>query len=155
MNAATAQLDPGQLVSLLGQQRDLYRRLRELSDKQRTMISGDRPELLLNILRDRQDLVTALARLNDDLAPYRRMWDALYTALPEADRAQASASLQEINELLRVILQTDHEDSALLSARKQAIASEIAETSGGQAANRAYAQQSSAQRSARSADITG
>ncbi len=155
MNVPAAQLDPRQLVSLLGQQRDLYLRLRQLSDKQRTMISGDQPELLLSILRDRQDLVTGLARLNDDLAPYRRRWDALYTALPEDERARASAYLQEINELLRVILRTDHEDSALLSARKQAIAGEIAEASGGQVANRAYAQQGNAPMNSRAADMTG
>ena len=59
------------------------KRLRELSDQQRTLITGDRPELLLNILRERQTLVGALARLNERLAPFRRNWEGLYAGFPE------------------------------------------------------------------------
>ncbi|MCK4340165.1 MAG: hypothetical protein KAY37_00390 [Phycisphaerae bacterium] len=135
MKGQATQFDPARLVDLLTQQRDLYRSLHELSEKQRSMISGDRPELLLNILRDRQDLVASLARLNEELGPYRRNWDAVYAALPDEQRSRSSEVLHEINGLLRRILRSDQEDSALLSARKQAIGTEIADTSGGQAAN--------------------
>lgn len=155
MAIASSQLDPSRLIDLLAQQRDLYVRLRELSDKQRTMISGDRPELLLGILRDRQDLVSSLARLNDQLAPFRRNWDAMYAALPADHRNQASGLLQEINGLLRVILRTDQEDSALLSVRKQAIGKELAGVSGGQTANAAYAKQRSSRAASSAADVTG
>lgn len=151
----TSQLDPNRLIALLEQQRDLYLKLRELSDKQRSMIAGDRPELLLHILRDRQDLVTSLARLNDQLSPFRRNWDAMYSALPDERRAQASGLLQEINGLLRVILRTDQEDGALLSARKQATALDIASTTGGRSVNAAYARQGGAGAGPTAADITG
>jgi hypothetical protein len=136
-----AQLEPTRLVELLTQQRDLYRSLRELSEQQRALISGDRPEMLLRILRERQDLVTGLARLNEELGPYRRNWDAVHASLPEAQRGVASGLLQEINGLLRVILRTDQEDGALLSARKQAVGTQIGDMTGGQAANAAYARQ--------------
>lgn len=155
MSTATRQLDPNRLTNLLAQQRDLYRRLRELSDKQRALIAGDRPEMLLSVLRDRQDLVTALARLNDELSPFRRNWDAMYANLPPDQRAAASTLLQEINGLLRVILKTDQEDGALLSARKQSIATDLASVTGGQMANNAYAQRGAALGSARTADVTG
>lgn len=147
-------LDPHTLVTLLTQQRELYQKLRELSDRQRALIAGDRPERLLSILRERQDLVTALAALNNELAPYRRNWDEMYAALPAPHRVQASALLQEINGLLRVILRTDQEDGALLSARTQAVAGELRAVSGGQAANTAYARQGGSLPS-RSADMTG
>ena len=155
MSSVISQLDPDQLIALLEKQRDLYIKLRELSDKQRTMIAGDRPEMLLHILRDRQDLVTTLARLNGELAPFRRNWDALYTALPQERRERASGLLQEINGLLRVILRTDQEDSALLSARKQAVAAEISATTGGKAANAAYARQSGSGGDAAGTGLTG
>jgi hypothetical protein len=155
MDRPATQLDPNHLISLLSQQRDLYRRLRELSDRQRALIAGDRPEMLLSILRDRQDLVTGLARLNGELGPFRRNWDAMYAALPEEHRRQSSDLLQEINGLLRVILQTDQEDGALLSARKEAVAAEISKTSGGQAANAAYARQSGSNNDSQSSDVTG
>jgi len=155
MTEAISQLDPKQLVTLLRQQRDLYVKLRDLSGKQRTMIAGDRPELLLSILRDRQDLVTSLARLNDKLAPFRRHWDAMYAALPENDRTLASSLLQEINGLLRAILRADQEDGALLSARKQGVAEGIQTLSGGQVANTAYARQAGPRKGSTAADVTG
>ena len=146
--------DATRIVALLTRQRDLYRQLRELSEKQRHTITGDRPELLLSILRDRQQLVNELARLNTEMGPLRRNWDAAYAALPEAERGQASELLQEINGLLRVILRTDQEDGALLAARKQAVAAEIAGLAGGQQVNTAYARQAGTP-VAPAADVSG
>lgn len=155
MSNTPNQPDPNRLTALLRKQRDLYLRLRDLSDKQRTMISGDRPEQLITILRDRQNLVTSLAQLNEQMGPYRRNWDSAYSALPAEQRTEASELLQEINGLLRVILQTDQEDSALLAARKQAVANSLSEISGGQTANAAYGRQAGSTPASESADITG
>ena len=129
---------PEQLLGLLREQRDLYRSLQQLSERQRRLISGDRPELLLNILRDRQTLVTKLARVNEQLSPYRSQWEEIYGGLPAAQHEEASKLLAEINRMLELILKADQEDQALLSARKQAVASAISDVRGGQAANAAY-----------------
>lgn len=135
-------LDTRELLTLLTQQRDLYRRLRELAERQRALICGERPELLLNILSERQGLVASLTRLNEQLAPYRRRWDELYAGFAEPIRLQAATLLAEINETLRVIIATDQEDTALLSARKEAVGRELGTLAGGQSANAAYARQS-------------
>lgn len=156
MTKNPSQPEPERMIALLTKQRDLYQSLRELSEKQRSMISGDRPEKLLNILRDRQGLVTSLARLNEEMGPYRRRWDEVYDTLPESYRTQASDLLHEINGLLRVILQTDQEDSQLLSARKQSVAAAIAGLAGGHAANAAYARQAGATKTSKpAADVAG
>jgi hypothetical protein len=131
--------DVERLLQLLEEQRTHYQRLRDLGHEQRKLISGDRPELLLNILRDRQQLVTELARLNEALAPYRRAWDAIYPQLPEPQRQRSQALLAEINGLLALILQCDQEDTALLSARRSAVAAAMSDLSGGRTANAAYA----------------
>ena len=154
MKSQPITLDPPRLLALLTQQRDYYRQLGALSQRQRSLVSGDRPELLLNLLRERQEVVTALARLNVELGPFRRNWDALYGALPAAERARTAELLHEINGLLRVILRTDQEDGALLAARKQAVAAELAGVTDGQAANAAYAQQAGAA-AAPAADVMG
>ncbi len=151
----TGPLEPHGLIGLLTQQRDLYLKLRVLSDKQRSMISGDRPALLLEILHERHDLVAALARLNESLSPFRREWDANYAALPEQQRGQASALLREINGLLAGILRTDQEDEALLAARKQSIAADLAGATGGRVANAAYARQAGGATGPAAADMTG
>ena len=155
MDAPTNEIMPGKLVELLKEQRDLYVRLQELSERQRTLISGDRPELLLNILRDRQTLVAALAKVNERLSPYRRDWQQVYDKLPTATREAASELLNEINGMLQVILRTDQEDQALLAARKQAVARALGDVSGGQVANSAYASRTEADSGGGTADVTG
>jgi hypothetical protein len=152
---STGPIQPQGLLALLTQQRDLYLKLRRLSDQQRSMISGDRPALLLEILHERHNLVAALAHLNESLSPFRRDWDANHAALPADERGQASALLREINGLLAGILRADQEDEALLAARKQAIAAELAATTGGRVANAAYARQAGGAHGPASADVTG
>ena len=147
--------DAERLIELLSQQRDLYERLRKLADQQRGLISSDTPERLLDVLRERQTLVTRLAQLNVELAPYRRNWGDTYGALPEDTRERAAAILGDINGMLQVILKSDREDSALLSARKQMIANEVNEVSGGQTANAAYARQARHNAGPTGADVTG
>lgn len=147
--------DPTRLIALLVEQRELYQRLRDLSERQRSLISSDHPEQLLSILRDRQTLVAALAKLNQQLAPFRRNWDVLYQGLPADLRSEANKLLQDINGLLRVILKTDQEDTALLAARKQSVGQGLREVDGGQTANTAYARQAGAPTLAPGADVTG
>lgn len=141
---------PERLVDLLVQQRDLYRRLSGLSERQRTLVSQERPELLLNVLQERQTLVMQLAGINEQLTPFRQNWEAVYAALPENTRAEASRLLGEVNQILKQILQNDRVDGALLSARKQLIAQSLGELSGGRTANAAYAQPARGQGAARS-----
>lgn len=126
------------LIELLTEQRNHYQRLRQLSEQQRSLICGDRPEQLLSILQERQLLVNALMRLNASLAPFRREWDEMYAALPEPSRHAAGLLLAEINTALQVILQNDHQDSALLAAKKQLVADELSELGGSRAAGAAY-----------------
>lgn len=149
-------INAGQLIALLTEQRDLYQRLKELAATQRAVLSSDRPERLLDVLRERQSIVTKLAQLNMHLAPYRRDWNGTYGQLPEDTRAQAAGLLDEINEMLQTILKADREDSALLSARKQAVAREMNEVSGGRAVNAAYGKQGgSTPVGGSTADMTG
>jgi hypothetical protein len=155
MNTNASPVTSDGLLDLLREQRDLYVRLRELSELQRKLISGDRPELLLNILRDRQSLVSALAAVNEKLSPYRRNWESVYEALPIVTRHTVSELLDEINGMLQVILNTDQEDQALLSARKQAAARSLNDVSGGRAVNAAYARQAGKAMGPGSADVTG
>lgn len=138
METARKWANPDRLLKLLTEQRALYQRLQELSRLQRGLISGERPELLLNILRDRQKLVSALAEINQQLTPFRQDWEGVYEQLPEDARRAASELLRQINEMLTVILDTDQEDGALLAARKQSVADSLADLAGGHAANTAY-----------------
>lgn len=144
MDKPLTRVNPDRLLRLLLEQRDHYRRLRALSDGQRGAVSSDRPEALLSILRERQELVTALTQLHEQLAPYRNEWDSVYEQLPEQVRGQASELLSETNGLLQFILRADQEDSHVLQARKQAVAQSLSELSGARVVSAAYQQRSDA-----------
>lgn len=144
-----------QLLNLLDRQRDLYGRLQGLSTRQRGLISGEQPELLLDILRERQGLVMALAQLNQELAPYRSDWEARLAALSPESRAKATALLATIQKTLQAILDADREDSALLAARKRLVAQSLNQLAGTAAAHQAYSRKAGSTYSAESADMTG
>ena len=146
--------DSVRLIELLSQQRDLYQKLKELSDRQRGLIAGDRADLLLEILQQRQQHVMELTSLNQQLSPFRRKWDQTLASLAGESRRNVSQILAAINTLLSGILATDKEDGALLSARKQMVASELSGLSGGRIANQCYARSTPATGTS-SADLTG
>jgi hypothetical protein len=129
------------LIRLLTQQRDLYERLRLLSERQQNLISGDRPEALLSILEERRQIVTQLAELNGHLAPFRQEWNGLYDALEPDVQQQASRLLEQINGMLKVILDTDERDGRMLAARKQSVGQALSATAGGRSVHQAYARQ--------------
>lgn len=131
-------VNPDRLLRLLMEQRDLYRRLRALSEGQRGAVTSDRPEALLSILRERQTLVTSLAAINEQLTPFRRDWNGVYDQLPQETRARASELLDEINGMLQFILKADQEDSQVLNVRKQAVAQSLKDLSGASVASAAY-----------------
>lgn len=147
-------LDPERLIALLREQCDLYERLRDLSDRQAGQISGDRPDMLLGILQERQGLVQALTRLNEQLGPYRRDWEAVFGDLAPPHKQQATEFVTRINALLGGIIRTDDRDRATLAARKQAVAKELSGLSGGRVANAGYAHVRSGSGEG-SADLTG
>ena len=150
-----AWFDPAALVRLLTTQRDLYRRLRALSEQQREIISGDRPERLLGLLTERQALVARLGEVNEQLAPCRREWERLYRELADEARQQVTALLDDINGSLRAVLSADREDADLLAARKESLARSLDALSGARTANAAYARQSGDSPGGLSADVTG
>ena len=95
-----------------------------------------------------------LVLLNQQLSPFRRDWDQTLASLADDARQVVSKLLAVINTLLSGILATDKEDGALLSARKQMVASELSGLSGGRIANQCYARSMPATGTS-SADLTG
>ena len=155
MNTNTsASADAERLIDLLRQQNELYEKLRGLSQRQRSLISSERPEMLLELLRDRQSLVMGLARVNEQLSPYRRDWESTYSRLDGPAREAVGSLLAGINSTLQAILRADREDGALLAARKRAVGRAMDEVADNRAANVAYAAQPNRVGSGQ-ADVTG
>ena len=122
--------------------------------RKRALNAGDRADMMRGILEVRQAHVRELTLLNKQWSPFRRDWQATFESLKAQTKQRVSELLATINTLLSAIIETDKQDGALLSARKQMAAAELSGLSGGRLANQSYARSTPAP-SAGLADLTG
>lgn len=110
--------DPGQLMGLLSEQRELYRQLGQLACGQRDLITGESPERLLGVLVQRQRVIDQLEGVTGRLRPYQQNWRSVRSNLSPEDGRRADQIVAEVNVLLKSILEKDAADAELLAARK-------------------------------------
>ena len=126
-------------IHLLSEQRDLYVRLRALTDSQHALITGDEPQRLLTVLGERQKLIDRLERLAQRMRPYRQQWPQMRSELTPAEAEQVDRLLGEVDALLAGILEKDKADTQLLAARKCSVGQAMATLKKGKQAGAAYA----------------
>lgn len=127
------------ISALLNEQRDLYRQLVRLADRQRGMITGNQPERLLGILAERQHLIDRLTAAGKQLKPYQVHWQQVRESLTEEQARGIDGLVGEVNALLAEILRKDEADTALLSARKSETGRALQMVKTGRRAGAAYA----------------
>ena len=130
----------GKLIHLLTQQRLLYRQLKELAQKQSSLVDGNDPETLLRVLASRQRLIDKLSSIDRELRPIRADWQEIARALPPEQREQALELVDQVQAILGEILASDAKDGEVLQGHQQKIRSEIQGAMKGKQMNRAYAQ---------------
>ena len=113
------------LLGLLDRQRQLYRNLQVLVERQADLVTAGNPDGLLQLLAQRQTLLEDIKKTNDALLPFRQRWDAICQMLDEPQRAEATAAINEINERLQTIMQRDQKDSEMLQLRCRKIGHEL------------------------------
>ena len=128
------------LIDWLTQQRLLYRQLRELAQKQSSLVDGSNPEMLLRVLAGRQRIIDRLGAIDRELKPIREQWQHIAKTLPALQRQEAQQLIEEVQEILGEILARDEKDSHVLSSRQQQVASEIRTTTTGKRMHQAYGQ---------------
>jgi len=138
-NDASAGQGANMLLKLLRRQRDAYRELQRLADRQRRLIAQDDPSELLTVLGRRQKLTQELVVLGQELAPHREDWSATCVGLDPGDRKDAERMLAEASALLGRIIQDDEQDARLLLARKTQTATQLGTVRGERRAVAAYA----------------
>jgi len=139
MSKMNSALNENELVTLLEGQQVVYRRLRLLSERQRSLVVQDDPQPLLALLSERQQLVDELVALNDRLAAYRSRWSEVFDGLGEASRNRVTRLLEEANASLGAILQNDNRDSAALAAKREHMVRQMEVVGTGSRASAAYA----------------
>jgi hypothetical protein len=126
------------LLGLLERQRQLYRTLQALADRQADQVSAGNPDGLLQILAQRQTLLEDVKKTNDALLPFRQRWDAICQMLDEQQRTEVSAAINEINDRLQTIMKRDQKDSEMLQLRCRKIGQDMQSSRLGRTAMRAY-----------------
>ncbi len=139
MNETVETLCPDRFMELMRHQRTLYRRLRFLAQQQQALVHDGAGEALMSVLAERQRLVDGLMGLGARLAAYRQQWTQFYSGLSEGVRQEIADMLEEVNQSLGLILQSDNRDSATLTARRHAVARELTGCGAGGRASAAYA----------------
>ena len=113
------------IIVSLESQLACYRRLQKLSDLQRAYVRENQTDELIEVLQTRSELLTDIARLENDVAPLKRSWADTSLALSPSLRTAAAAMLAETRTLLQQITQADQDDVLLLQQRQLNVGKQI------------------------------
>jgi len=126
------------LIQLLSQQRLLYRQLKELANKQSSLVDGRDPEMLLRVLASRQRLIDKLSVIDKELEPIRSDWQSIAKTLPPQQRLEAQGLVASVQQILGDILVNDGRDAQAMMEQQKKVSHEIKSTSKGKQMNHAY-----------------
>ena len=129
---------PDAVLGLLREQRSLYTELESLASKQRSLITGDDPTRLLELLAKRQLIASSLSKVAQRFEPMKRDWEAIRAGFDSNQRLEAEHLLDDIRVHLRRVIDGDEQDARLLSARKEATAGALRKSHSNQSALNAY-----------------
>jgi len=130
--------DQDRLVVLLTRQRDLCVQLAKLAESQRSLITGDEPERLLEVLAKRQGLLDEVTAVSQQIRPYQQNWPEVRSKIPEETSREVDQLIKEVHDHLSNILAEDREDAQLLSARKSSTSQALGKIKTHQQAGAAY-----------------
>lgn len=131
-------------IDLLVQQKELYVKLKTLSDQQRQLVQDQDAVQLLGVLGARKVLVEQLTLLGQEIAPIRQEWQAMQADLQSDQRDQINQLIDETQELLSGIISADEQDRAQLAAARDTKGAELGKFTKNTAARNAYAAANSA-----------
>jgi hypothetical protein len=130
---------PSEIIDALQEQVTCYRKLARLAEAQREHVQQSHTEALLGVLRNRQEILDQLSRLESIVMPAKRRWSEFLGEVESDVRSRAEQMLAETRRLLEQIMASDRTDVLALEQRKLNIGKEIRQASGARRINRNYA----------------
>ncbi len=125
-------------VELLIQQKELYLKLKMLSDKQRELVQQQDAVQLLGVLGARKILVEQLTQLGQQIAPIREQWQSLKDDMQSEQRQQINQLIDETQELLSGIIAADEQDRQDMAAARDEKGAELKQFTQNASARNAY-----------------
>ncbi len=126
--SAAGLFDSGLLVALLQRQLELYHELRDLSSTQSRFIESGHVDDLLSVLAQRQSIITSLTEVSDRIDPYREQLSQVWPRIGAEDQRRITALLEEVQTLVRSILDSDNRDHRSLQRARDGVAAEMRQT---------------------------
>jgi hypothetical protein len=126
------------LAGLARQRRRLLEAMAAVGERQQQLLDEADTASLLNLLSSKQQLIGALAQIERGLDPYRdedpasRKWES------EDQRQSCAEDLRIGSQLLRAILQRERDHTDCVTARRDAVARQLAVAKTAHAAASAY-----------------
>src|SRR5205809_4306316 len=99
------------IISALEQQVACYRTLARLAEAQREHVQQSHMEALLGVLKNRQEILDQLARLEMIVSPAKRRWSDFLGEIEADVRARAETMVAETRRLLEQIMASDRTDA--------------------------------------------
>jgi len=142
-HAATARSDQSevaadQVLAALEEQRSLYARLDELSQTQGRMIESGDSDGLLDVLRQRQEIILEIEAVGRRLAPVKQRWDQFLRSLDADTKQLVQHRLEALTRLAGTVAERDESDRARLAERRDQIARDLGGLNRGRDAASAY-----------------
>src|SRR3954470_13618750 len=137
------------VIAALEEQVACYRKLARLAEAQREHVQQSHVEALLEVLKNRQEILDQLGRLEAIVTPAKRRWPQFLDGIESDSRSHAEQMLAETRRLLEQIMASDRTDVLALEQRKLNLGKEIKQTTGARKINRNYAVAAYGQRASR------
>ncbi|HEX3356130.1 MAG TPA: flagellar export chaperone FlgN [Tepidisphaeraceae bacterium] len=135
-----------EIILALEEQVGCYRRLARLTEAQREHVQRSNMEALLEVLKNRQEILDQLARLEGVIKPVKARWTEFLGEIDTENRAKAEQMVGEARRLLEEIMAADRTDALALQQRKLNVGRQIHLASGAKKINRNYANAAYGQR---------
>jgi len=122
-----------EMMVALEEQVECYRRLEKLSQRQHEQVQQGSTEGLIEVLEQRQAVVSRIIELENELAPAKRQWKQ-----DGSEHGRLRELLAESRMLLQKITEADRDDAIVLQQRKLNLSRQIKAATAAKQVNRTY-----------------
>ncbi|MFI4896513.1 MAG: flagellar protein FliT [Phycisphaerales bacterium JB059] len=119
---------------------ELFEQLGSLGRRQRELIEAGDAVGVLDLLRERQEVVDRISENSERIEPFRTRWDRVAPTLAPERRQLIQARLDSLTDAAGQIARKDEEDRRALERKRDELARELSGVSTGKAALSAYAE---------------
>lgn len=115
------------LLELFGREQACYTSLLDLSRRQKQIIETGDVDDLLQVLGQKQKVLSRVGEVENLLLPYKRNWPAIRSSLDSNDRQVLDLALATVEELLAELIALEKESEQLLIKRRDVVETELHE----------------------------